>query len=407
MGWLQPLIKHTKRFGSLALLSMGVLLASNSTQAQTVSVSNDKISLAVTDGIDGLYFNVATTGGNTTNPSNTLMYGLKSTDIYRLQGSRLYIRVDGGFDNLNYDGWDYIFGESLFYGGTAGGGTGGTGGTTTSSFGGWITPPKRIGATQIYAKWLSGAFFYGTTTGGGGGGAGGGGGGTGGTGILAFDQSIEVTMVATIVGETVRFQFDVFNGDTLAHTIAAGFVQDISTPNTAGTVLTSGQGDGPFYLPNSPYLRKEAILVGPQVPPYWEVHTALSAGTSPPDLTPYHSVRGVLRPVNSGTNEPTVPDRVSFGEINSLNGFSGDCFDPKKNLTGQNVFSIFTCVWNNVVSKTRLLEQEDCGVAIFWDGKALAPKDSYSVVTYLGTATVDTDATPPMALSVSVRTHSA
>ena len=316
-------------------------------------------------------------------------------------GSHIFMRVDGGITNVNNGGYDYTVGSH-----------------NPALGGDWVNPPSIIGG-HIEASWETLPITAKTTgtgggTGGGGGGIGGGGGGTGGgtgTGTLIIDPLIEVDMKISFIHSLCRFEFDIINHDSKPHNVALGFLQSIDgNPNN----LYVAQIGVPIQLSTGPYLHTEAALYGNQVPQAYSTSYEISKGspTSVPPVPPvYRTIGAQLGPTSSTATEPTMPTRMTIGELGYLEG--DDPFTGQASTTRFSDGTLF--FWDDFwhydlttqfnpsqsIDKPNSLDE---GVALYWDGQQVSPGNDASplkIVNYLGDNSSSVDVGQPIALSVT------
>lgn len=374
MGWISLTAARAARYSWLFLLATGLMAAGNQANAQVgtgdnlyQSISNGSLSLFVGSGKNvGGTFQVETSAGNTADPSAILLYGpvaLTGNGIEAvgaspiLVGTRLFVRVDGGKGGGG--GYDYIFGRNA---------------SGAQSDGVWLRAPRIVG-NHIEAAWQTLPIVVSGTT---------------------IDPRIEIDLKASLVHDQVRFEFDIKNNSPgTTHRVGLAFTEDIDT-----TFVTAGAPNftlgGPLRLPNAPYLHRETILAGGQVPPFWDVFVLgnPASGSTVPRI---RSIRGILAPLNSGQQEPTRPTRFAYGDLFKLNGFNPT---PPAGVVGRD----YNAIWNFVPDPNVQLEDKgasDAAVTCYWDEQAVAAGQTVSIVTYVGESSSDTDFTPPVSLSVS------
>jgi hypothetical protein len=358
MGWNSNRFARAKSVGRLALAALCLALVGRGARAQAV-VNNAYLQLSVGSvGIPSGSIRLSTTAGNTNDPGNFIIQsGTILPTAGGTTGSWLYVRVDGGNSafNSNVRGYDFIFGD------------------LTTGF--WLTPPTVVG-THIEAKFQ--AFPLAIKPSGNG-------------NILFLDPGIEVDMTATLVHDSVRFQFTIVNpSQGAAHTVGLCFVQDIVVqPTSINLAILPPPKDGPLRLPGQPDLRHETMLAGGAVPPFWEsfVQSAPAKGTAPAKI---HSIRGTLKPLNQNANDPTPPSRMAYGLAASLNA-----------AIVLNTFRNFDAIWSFQPNPSVDLTLNDAAVAIYFDEEQVGATETLTKVTYLGAASSDNDFGSPMSLSVS------
>lgn len=370
-------------FGVSLLLATAAASAQTVVTTTVVNAFNDKLNLAIGASSDlGGAFGLIT---NSPDPANPLLspgdpFGpgiqLLNGDFNRPaggrpHGTRLFLRVDGGND-LFSTGRDYIFGD-----------VGQVSGLFFTEGGYWVNYPSAVG-NYLTATWITGTVASTATV-------------NGTPSITGFyNPSIQITMTAALINDTVRFQFDVKNLDVTHHTVQLAFIEDIN----ANQVASSGANtvyNAPLRLPNLPNLTTEALFNGGQIPAYWETYYH-DPNSSNLDPNYFQGIKGTVLPVNQGA-EPTTPLKFTYGDANALNGrFS----DP--------VFR-YVNVWNFVPSSAVVLSGTDAqvalngvryaGVGLYYGLTTLVPNQATRVVTYVGQDTSNSDLTPPLALSVT------
>lgn len=370
MGW--NLNKQSKGWlvGAASTLLMTGLFASQAgAQLPIDIVTLQNQNLALTLGRSLLYsgsIQVDTTASNPTDPGNNLLDGspieAPNAVLVPTFGSHLYVRVDGG---RGHGGYDYIFGRVTNLN------------PSLSGFGQWLFSPTVIGS-HLVAKWqavrtsLDGNTSYPT--------------GLGNILIPNYDPKIEIDLFATIVHDQVRFEFKVTNNsDARQHDVALAFTQD------ASIFLARANG---LRTPGSSYFRTETLFSGASIPQTWE-SIALN---SKKDGT-FGSLRGILKPSNTGQSEPTPPTRFALGWVNTLNGAELNVFNTS--YAGRN----FDLIWNfNDNKKRRVIGKNTTflpGLITYWDAQALGAGQSKTYVTFVGQATSEIDTGRPMTLAVS------
>jgi len=375
MGWISLTAARAVRCSRLFLLAAGLFAAGATAKAQVgtganlyQTISNSSLSLFVGSGSAvGGAFELETTSNNTSDPNGIILFGpvaltgnaveaVAATPI--LLGTRLFVRVDGGISGGG-GGYDYIFGRNA---------------AGAQSDGLWLIAPRVVG-NHIEASWQTLPITVNGTT---------------------IDPRIEIDLVASLVHDQVRFEFKIKNNSPgTTHRVGLAFTEDIDT-----TFISTGQPNftlgGPLRLPNAPYLHKETLLAGGQVPPFWDVFV-LGPPASGQTVPRIRSIRGILAPLNAGQTEPTRPSRFAYGNLATLNGFNPA---PPVGVTGRD----YSVIWNFKPDPTVLLEDKnasDAAVTLFWDEQAVASGQTVSIVTLIGESTADTDFTPPVSLSVS------
>src|SRR5579872_1263861 len=241
MGWNESIVPRLARAAGLSLLLAGLALAPRAnaqlpgtgTSLYTV-LQNSYLELGIGTGtaVDGSIV-LLSAPGNAGNPMAgtpvTLLFGeaVEATNNTTVaEGSLVYVRVDGG---RSAGGNDYIFGRQ--------------------TEGQWLEPPTNTG-DKIEARWQT---LVQTVNG------------------STIDPRIEVDLVASFVHDQARFQFTVKNNSPgQSHTVGIAFLQDI----VVGKDDTSL--GGPIRLPTGPYLEKETLLQGGQVPAYWDAFALCS-----------------------------------------------------------------------------------------------------------------------------------
>ncbi len=363
----------------LSSLSYGRAFAQDNFYA---TLTNQNLSLHVGVGKNvGGCIDLRTTSANITDPNNVLLLGpylpaplttvaIEAPDgtTIPVNGTHLYIRVDGG---RGHGGYDYIWGRITDLD------------PTKSKVGYWIQTPTLLGS-HIVAKWAPLPVLLPTTgTGGGTGGGGGGGGGGGTTTTVGYDPQIEVDLIATIIHDQVRFQFTVINnGLGRQRSVALAFTQDDEIiVDSSNGIRTNG----------SPYIRKEVVLQGASIPKSWEAY--IPNKTTP---TIYSSIRSLLRPTNPLQNDPTAPTRFAVGSIFDLNAaatatplYAGRNFDDlwffnpvaPRAITGVNGIPAIT--------------------SVIWDARLISAGEKVDYINYVGQATSDIDASAPVSLAVT------
>lgn len=391
MGWNSKILRGVKALGGLFLLSMAMLLPGVGAQAQLPGNDCATVAADCYNGLCNAYLclyvgygaNVAGSFGLISTPNsisdpgsggfgNFLLWPqfLVPADVNGIitafTGSWVFVRVDGGAGGLaglqgtsTGSGGDYIFGD-----------------TRTGI---WLQAPTVVG-NHIEASWQTVAHAVDAA---------------GGGFSATYDPQIEIDMTATFVHDTVRFQFDVVNNSPgQSHTVGLAFVQDI---NVQPTIKFGSEIDGPLRLPDQPYLHKETLLVGGQVPQRWEtaVQIAPATTTTPASI---HTLRGTLKPQTGSQTEPTTPSRFAYGRTYILNGFTI--------LNGAKVRN-YDQVWNFVPDPNVILDaavsskSTDGSVVVYWDEQVVSPGQDLKRVTYLGNGDSENDFGSPLALSVT------
>ena len=361
MGWIYSIVPKLARTAGALLLAAGLVAAAPKVRAQTIGtganlyadIQNQYLLLAVGSGtaVNGSIF-LRTVPSNSTNPVTgspvTLLFGgtVEAANSAAVStGTVVYVRVDGG---KSAGGSDYVFGRQ-------------TEGT-------WLSPPTAVG-NHIEARWQTLAQIVNGTI---------------------IDPRIEVDLVASFVHDQARFQFTLKNNSLgQTHSVGLAFLQDIVV----------GKQDeelgGPIRIPNGPYLRKETLLQGEQVPAYYDV---FALGTIPanPNIPGGPTLRGVLKPRNAGETEPTRPTRFGYGDLNKLSGIGNFVVNPI--FVGRN----FDFIWNFQPDPTLNLTSGsiDNAVILYWDPQAIGSGQSVKLVTYVGQSTVDSNFSKLVALSV-------
>jgi len=359
MGWNESIVPRLARAAGLSLLLAGLALAPRAnaqlpgtgTSLYTV-LQNSYLELGIGTGtaVDGSIV-LLSAPGNPGNPMAgtpvTLLFGeaVEATNNTTVaEGSLVYVRVDGG---RSAGGNDYIFGRQ--------------------TEGQWLEPPTNTG-DKIEARWQT---LVQTVNG------------------STIDPRIEVDLVASFVHDQARFQFTVKNNSPgQSHTVGIAFLQDI----VVGKDDTSL--GGPIRLPTGPYLEKETLLQGGQVPAYWDAFAlgSLTGGGIPGAP----SMRGVLAPRNAGETEPTRPTRFGYGNLHKLSGVG----NPNTNATlfpGRD----FDYVWNFTPDPTLNLQSGaiDNATIVYFDPQSIGAGQSLTLITCIGESTVDTNFGHLVALS--------
>ncbi len=301
-----------------------------------------------------------TTGSNSTDPGNAIMYGgpIQPTDspvAVPYFGGWLYVRIDDGTKG-SLGGKDYLFGDS--------------------ANGGWLVAPTVVG-THIEARWATKAFSS----------------GSGQTGTGTATDVVEVDMIGSFIHDTVRFSFTVKNtAGNASHKIGLAFVEDI------GVQVSTLDLDGPLRLSNSPYLHKESLLSGGQIPGAFSTYVPISAATTNKAAT-YHGIKAILQPTNSAATEPTPPTRFAYGRTSLLEGSDYSSGSKVRN---------YEWLWNFqkymdptvVLDKNVGLNGTDATTVVYWDQEVFASGQSKTKVAYLGADTATTDYNGIASLSV-------
>lgn len=375
MGWITKAAIGMGRFTRIAIPTIILSAVAAASHAQAVgtganlyqSISNSSLTLYVGSGSAvGGVFQLETSAANDSDPAGVLLYGpvaltgnaieaQNGTPI--LVGTRLFVRVDGGKSAAG--GYDYVFGRNA---------------AGAASDGKWLIAPRLVG-NHIEGSWQTLPITVNGTT---------------------IDPRIEIDLVASLVHDQVRFQFKIKNNSPgTTHRVGLAFTEDVDTTfvTSATTNFTFG---GPVRLPNAPYLHKESLLAGGQVPPYWDVFV-LGPPASGSTASRIRSIRGYLAPLSSSQSEPTRPSRFAYGDLYKLNGVNPN---PPATVVGRD----YDFIWNFKPDPSVLLEDKnasDAAVTCFWDEQAVGAGQAISVVTYIGESSSDTDFTPPVSLSVS------
>ncbi|HLK57056.1 MAG TPA: hypothetical protein VKU00_10850 [Chthonomonadaceae bacterium] len=381
MGWNLLQFDKLKNLCRIALVCALLILAGMGAHAQLIidpdspptpadaetDIGNQYLQLAVgvgTNKCGAFYLGTAPT--NPIDPFNILMEGwnLKSLlpketepPYVPYKGGWVYMKVDGGSDMGNV-GQYYLWGD-------------------TNTYGRWILAPSIVG-NFLRARWETVLAEV------------------GGKGIPAANPQIEVDLTASFVHDTARFQFDIKNTDTIQHSVGLCFVQDIDV-QTTGIIL-----DGPLRLPNQPYLHHEIMLNAGQIPQKWESYSLIQAasGNTPAQ---YHTIRGTLQPPSGNINEPTAPTRFLYGIISQAPNIEG--FDLSTG-TKRRTLAI-TWEYEQYLDPTNYFDRAnvdnggDAGTVVYWDPQVIPNGATRTIVTYLGTASSETDYRFPMSLSVS------
>ncbi len=363
-----------------AALAVALLAAATAATAQTnqaVFVENDKIHLNIGSSPDlggelGL-------SGVITDPfgANTPIFNGDYNRPANLspRGTRLFLRVDGGYQA---GGYDYFFGD---IGQAAGSLTG-----TLTEGGTWTTSPVATGTT-LKAVWLTSPVVSTTSS--------------TGTTVAArrYDPQIQISMTATLINDTVRFQFDAKNLSARQHTVQLAFIEDISY---IPAFLT---GVNPIYnsvlrLPGRPNLKTEALLNGGQIPAYWETYVQ-DPNQESANPAYFQSSKGAVLPA-SGAAELTAPIQFAYGDAFALNGSltAGATPGSAASLSRYaNVWS-FTTLPSVILAGSAATSQYP-GIGLYYGLTTLSPSATTSIITYIGQDTSNNDLAPPMALSVS------
>ena len=364
--------------GGIALaVSLLVAAGVRDALAQTTSVSatNDKLELAIGSSANaGGTFGLAANTADPFGAGKLLLIGdLNRPATGTPQGTRLFVRVDGGAGR-NATGYDYIFGDN--------GQPPTTTGTTTiyTEGGSWVKLPAASG-NALTATWITGAVTRTTTI-------------SGVAQTSIFDPKIQITMTALLVNDTVRFEFAAQNLSQQQHTVQFAFIQDVNAN------LITPHGPNPYYaaplrLPSRPYLKTEALLSSGQLPSYWETDytdTTYPAG----DPRNLHSIRGLVLPDSVNSAEPTTPTMFAYGDAAVLNG-SYNAGTP---------LSRYANVWNFAPVTTLDLADSgsstpSAGVGLYSATIAVSPSGTTRFVSYVGQATSTTYLLPPLGVSVT------
>lgn len=376
MEWISSVMKKRAALLWLCLITAGLAVTATQARADFGAgnnlyrcIQNDRLILYVGAGSAvGGAFSIETTASNPTDPNGILLFGgifatgnaVEAQNGSPIQlGTRVFLRVNGG-RNGGGGGYDYVFGRHNNGG---------------ASDGVWLIPPRQINS-RIEGSWQTLPI---TVNG------------------RVIDPRIQVDLIASIVHDTVRFQFIIKNNSPgSVHTVGLAMTQDVDTTFIFGGGVPNFTFGGPLRLPNAPYIRQETLLAGGQIPPFWEVFVngPPQSGTTVPRI---RSVRGILAPQNSGQTEPTRPSRFAFGSLDKLNGFNAT---PPAGVVGRD----YDVVWNFQPDPRVNLQGAqgtDAAVTVFWDERAVSPGQEVSIVTYIGQSTGDTDYTPPVSLFVT------
>jgi hypothetical protein len=363
MGWFSSKVMKIARTSCVFLLAAGLAFATSRAHAQVAAnyaeIQNQFLLLGVGNVVatDGAIF-LQTSPGNPSNPiagtAVNLLFGLtvETTNNATIsEGTVVYVRVDGG---KSAGGNDYIFGRQ--------------------TEGVWLTPPTAA-ANHIGARWQTASQVVNGVT---------------------IDPRIEVDLTASFVHDQARFQFSIKNNSPgQTHTVGLAFLQDIVVGKQDAEL------GGAIRLPNGPYLRRETLLQGGQVPAFWDVF-ALGpiAQLTPPNIPGGPSLRGILAPLNAGQTEPIRPTRFGYGDLAKLSGFGNPVVNPI--FVGRD----FDFIWNFQPNPNLDLSGQsgvviDNAVIDYWDGQAVAAGQTVTDITYIGQSTATPDLSPPMTLNVS------
>ncbi len=144
--------------------------------------------------------------------------------------------------------------------------------------------------------------------------------------------------------DTVEIFYNIINRDYLPHTIGFRLVLD--------TYLATEDGV-PFFIPDSKEIKREKLLIGNNIPPYWYSFDNL--------LNPSVMVQGTLR------SEDSSPDKIIFA---SWERFKDNSWLFKVN-TNKNF-------------RRSLLGPGDSAVGIFWNSEKVSPHENRIIKTYYG-----------------------
>ncbi len=336
------MINRTIRLGIPALTALGVLASSQTAQSQATLSNAGLTVLLNSDGYIRL----------TTNALN---------DLLNLKGTSLYLRV-----------YDVPFPISTGTTGTTiisyyGPQTYRVGDVSSLASGLWIQPPTLTG-NHIDAEWRTGSLTF--------------------TGAnpngtdLVYTPNIRVKILITFVGNIARFQFTIQNQGSSLRTFDAAFVEDI---DVAGQ-LTNGFNvapDGPLRPNNGPYLDRETLFYGSQIPNSIESFYTLAGATG----NTTHSIKALLRPTTATQTEPTPPIKMAYARRSALVGDNLWTFTPATSIL----------LGRGAVSTT------DAALALYYyTSENLTPNGSTrSIVTYVGQSFNDGDYSQPLGLQVS------
>ena len=352
LGWNLSMNNKSIRLNLLAVTIAGAIAVAPSAQAQ-VSISNANLTatLSATGAIS-----LATNNNPTV---QTLLSNVGTRFLIRLYDVPVIDALAIGGINFN--------GKVTYR----------VGDTTSVNTGSWVIPPSKVG-NHIEAEWMTGYVTYTTGTGGGTG-------GTGGTTVTVnYNPNIHVQMIISFVRNVARFQFTIFNTDTVPRVFDTAFVEDIDVSPTDNV-----NPDGPLRLKNQPNLFVESLLVGGQIPTSYETYSTVS--TSP--ILNIHSIRGILKPESSLQSEPTIPNKMAYARSAQLSDLNIWDFTPNSSvkLGGANVTSL------------------DASVALYYNStETLQPRPVGAstgpfkqVVTYVGQAGSRGNYSTPLGLDVS------
>jgi len=395
MGWNSKIMRGVKALGSLFLLSAALLLTGGSAKAQlpgdTCVTTPDNCYNGLCNAYLCLYlgfgknvagsFALVSTQNSPTDPGgagfgNFLLWDgpLVPADppgfLQPFYGTFLFVRVDGGAGGIagitgtgstgtGSSGGDYIFGDQRT--------------------GIWLQLPTVVG-NHLEASWQTIPHKVDAA---------------GGGFSATYDPQIQIDMVATFVHDTVRFEFDIINNSAgQTHSVGLAFCQDI---NVLPTIKFGTAIDGPLRLPNQPYLHRETLLSGGQVPDRWETSQLISPATAT-EPAKLHTLRGTLKPLSGSQNEPTTPSRFAYGRTIVLDGYF--------QLNGAKVRN-YDQIWNFVPNPNIILDKDvssqstDASVVVYWDEQTVAPGQVLKRITYVGNGDAENSFGAPLALSVS------
>ena len=344
------------RLGKLALALTGGLALTQPASAQlSVSGNNLTATFDTTNATGGI---TLTTTGGATATTRTLLNGALS---------RLYFRVNGiHAENQpqNTARVTYIVGAS-----------------SALAPGTWVTGPSLIG-NRIEGVWQTGVTPELAVS----------------PNVLnATNPNIQVKVVITIVGTLARVQYTIKNIGGVSRIIDAAFIEDI---NVSGGIAPT-VADGPIRVDNGPYLDRETLLLGNQIPSSFESVYSVAAATqtSAADLV---NIRGVIAPLNTSEVEPTRPYKVAYAAAADLSYFAYDQGVVAGSLPNKTL-------WNFVPDPTITFRgttslNKNAAIALYFlTSRDFPSQFQADIVTYIGLGGASGDYSAPLSLEVASR----
>jgi hypothetical protein len=370
-----------------------VAAVANSYLELTLTSSGTSSTTTTTTTTGGVaYFGIATTPTNPTDPNPSTLFpaideGNYTTGIANPNSpnviwySPLFLRIDGGINIEN--GLDIAVGDA--------------------AFGTYTVLPRTLGSNSIF-------FVYTTFPS---------------LNLIAGLPSISVAVTATLIHDTVRFQFVISNTESgSAHTIGFAFIENINAQPGSLSM------DGPLILPGLPVQHTATLLNGSQVPDYYQTQVPVSVATSSSPAIA-HTVRGTMLPFNGATTEPTPPTHIAYGRQFWVSPFTTNSTSTTTTTSGlmvpsplesiQVIFEATTNTstttttsgtisyatpWeyqplpNDYLDRASLALYPPAAVGLFWDEQTVVAGEALNYVTYVGQGTGDVDLAPPLALTV-------